>query len=513
MDQWFVSLDKGGLRKSALEAIGSVKWEPAWGENRIRGAVESRPDWCISRQRTWGVPIPAFFDKDGGAFIDPGVIRGLADKVESEGCSFWFEQSASELLSGIDLPAGWKPEALQPGTDTLDVWIDSGCSHRAVLKAREMSWPADLYIEGSDQHRGWFQSSLWTGMIADGQPPYKKILTHGFGGGQDGRKISKSDGKPQTADSFVQEFGADIVRLWISSEDYRSDIPVSGEILKHVSQTYRNLRNTLRFQIGNLFDFNPKSDSVADADLDPLDQWALARLAELIKTVDEAYEEFAFHRVYQEINRFCSQTLSASYHDILKDRLYTLAPNDNRRRSSQTVLFHICDALCRILNPILSFTADESYSYLHYGAEYGNQPVQLVGWPEAPSAFLHNVAAVDVGKLLRWKAENVNDALEEKRKQKEIASSLDAKIKISGDSSTEEFKLLESYREWLPEFFIVSAVELERGDGPLTVEASHADGVRCPRTWRWVSHLVETEEWGEVSERCAEALQKSKQTA
>nr|WP_221774265.1 isoleucine--tRNA ligase [Puniceicoccus vermicola] len=513
MDQWFVSLDKGGLRERALEAIGSVKWEPTWGENRIRGAVESRPDWCISRQRTWGVPIPAFFNEDGEAFIDPAVIRGLADKVESEGCSLWFQHSASELLEGIDLPEGWSPEALRPGTDTLDVWIDSGCSHRAVLKQRDMSWPADLYIEGSDQHRGWFQSSLWTGMIADGQPPYKKILTHGFVVGQDGRKISKSDGKPQTADSFVQEFGADIVRLWISSEDYRNDIPVSGEILKNVSQTYRNVRNTLRFQIGNLYDFDPKTNTVADEDLDPLDQWALARLAELIETVDDAYECFAFHRVYQEISRFCAQTLSASYHDILKDRLYTLAPNDARRRSSQTVLFRICDSLCRILNPILSFTADESYAYLHDGQEYGGKPVQLAGWPEAPSAFLHSAAAVDVDKILRWKAENVNDALEEKRKQKEIASSLDAKVKISGDAGSDEFKLLESYREWLPEFFIVSAVELEAGEGSLTVEASHADGVRCPRTWRWVPSLVQTDEWGEVSERCAEALRKTKQTA
>lgn len=513
MDQWFVSLDKGGLREKALEAIGSVQWEPSWGENRIRGAVESRPDWCISRQRTWGVPIPAFFDEDGGAFLDPDVIRGIADKVESEGCSLWFEQSAAEILSGIDLPEGWQPAAMRPGTDTLDVWIDSGCSHRAVLKDRGMPWPADLYIEGSDQHRGWFQSSLWTGMIADGQPPYRKILTHGFVVGQDGRKISKSDGKPQTADSFIQEFGADIVRLWISSEDYRNDIPVSGEILKHVSQTYRNLRNTLRFQIGNLYDYDPSKNSVSDDELDPLDQWAMARLAELIRTVDDSFETFAFHRVYQEINRFCSQTLSAGYHDILKDRLYTLAPNDRRRRSSQTVLFRICDALCRMLSPILSFTADESYSYLHYGSEYGEKAVQLAGWPEAPVEFVGNATAKDVDALLRWKAENVNDALETKRKAKEIASSLDAKVVISGDPESEEFKLLQSYAQWLPEFFIVSAVELEAGEGELTVEASHADGVRCPRTWRWVPQLVKTEEWGEVSERCAEALELSKQTA
>lgn len=513
MDQWFVSLDKGGLRDRALEAIGSVQWEPSWGENRIRGAVESRPDWCISRQRTWGVPIPAFFDGEGGAFLDPAVIRGIAEKVESRGCSLWFEESAEELLSGIELPEGWNPSQLRPGTDTLDVWIDSGCSHRAVLKQRGMSWPADLYIEGSDQHRGWFQSSLWTGMIADGNPPYKKILTHGFVVGQDGRKISKSDGKPQTADSFVKDFGADIIRLWISSEDYRNDIPVSGEILKNVSQTYRNIRNTLRFQIGNLYDFDPDADAVADEQLDPLDQWALARLAELIQSVDQAYEAFAFHRVYQEINRFCAQTLSAGYHDILKDRLYTLAPNDSQRRSSQTVLHRICDSLCRILNPILAFTADESYSYLHDGDEYASNPVQLAGWPEAPLAFVDCKAAVDIEALLRWKADHVNEALEQKRKDKEIASSLDAKVRIAGDPEDEAFKRLEAYKECLPELFIVSGVELEPGAGPLVVEASHADGVRCPRTWRWVPRLVQTDEWGEVSERCAQALQKIQQTA
>jgi len=511
MDQWFVSLDKGGLREKALEAVGSVQWEPSWGENRIRGAVESRPDWCISRQRTWGVPIPAFFDEDGKPYIDPEVIRGLADRVEQHGCNSWFEKSAAELLEGIELPEGWEPQALAPGKDTLDVWIDSGCSHRSVLKDKGMSWPADLYIEGSDQHRGWFQSSLWTGMIADGAPPYRKILTHGFVVGQDGRKISKSDGKPQTADSFVNEFGADVIRLWISSEDYRNDIPVSGEILKNVSQTYRNIRNTLRYQIGNLYDFDPFTDAVEDADLDPIDQWALARLAELIQSVETAFEAFAFHRVYQEISRFCAQTLSASYHDILKDRLYTLAATDPRRRSSQTVLHRICDSLCRILNPILSFTADEAYSFLYDGTEYGERAVQLAGWPEAPASFLHSAAAADVDRILRWKAEHVNDALEEKRKSKEIASSLDAKVRITGEITCDDYRLLESYSEWLPEFFIVSAVELVPGDGDLVVLAKHADGVRCPRTWRWVPTLVQTEEWGEVSERCAEALARTKQ--
>ena len=513
MDQWFVSLDRENLRERTLAAIGTVGWEPVWGENRIRGAVESRPDWCISRQRTWGVPIPAFFAEDGEALLDPEVIRAVADKVEKLGCDFWFERSAAEILEEVDLPAGWEPGSLRPGTDTLDVWIDSGCSHRAVLRQRGLPWPADLYIEGSDQHRGWFQSSLWTGMIADGAPPYKKVLTHGFVVGQDGRKISKSDGKPQTADGYVNEFGSDVVRLWISSEDYRNDIPVSGEILKNVSQTYRNIRNTLRFQIGNLYDYDPDADAVADGDLDALDQWALARLAELVNKVGAAYESFAFHRVYQEIGRFCAQTLSAAYHDILKDRLYTLAPDDPLRRSSQTALFRICDALCRILNPILVFTADEAYSFLHDRTEYGHRFVQLAGWPEAPAAFAGSADARDVEAILAWKAAHVNDALEEKRRAKVIASSLDAKVRITGDPDHGDYRLLASRLDSLPELFIVSAVEMVPGEGPPVVEADHADGVRCPRTWRWVPRLVRTEEWGEVSGRCADALARIQQTA
>lgn len=508
MDQWFVSLDENAVRKDALEAIGKVSWEPAWGENRIRGAVESRPDWCISRQRTWGVPIPAFFDAEGNAFLDADVIRGLAGKVEKDGCNGWFDQSASEILNGVELPQGWHPERLVPGKDTLDVWIDSGCSHRAVLQARGMSWPADLYIEGSDQHRGWFQSSLWTGIVADGEPPYRKILTHGFVVGQDGRKISKSDGKPQTADSFVNDFGADIVRLWISSEDYRNDVPVSGEILKNVSQTYRSIRNTLRFQIGNLYDFDPLTDAVADEDLDPLDQWVLARLAALIPALESAFESFAFHRVYQEVNRFCSQVLSATYHDILKDRLYTLAPDDPLRRSSQTVLFRICDSLCRVLNPVLAFTADEAYSFLHTGSEYGGQSVQLAGWPEAPAGYLENPVASEVDRILRFKAEHVNEALESQRKAKVIASSLDAQLRIVGDPGDETFGLLQRYSDRLPELFIVSAVTLEASGSGFHIAAEHAAGERCPRTWRWVPALVETEEWGPVSERCARALER-----
>ncbi|MGE4551331.1 MAG: isoleucine--tRNA ligase, partial [Opitutales bacterium] len=263
MDQWFVSLDKDGMREAALEAIEKVDFTPDWGRSRIRGFLEARPDWCISRQRSWGVPIPVFHDEDGEALLDAGIVRGIAEKVEKSGTDLWFEASEDELLEGIPLPEEWQGKTLRKSTDTLDVWIDSGCSHKAVLQREDiLKWPADLYLEGSDQHRGWFQSSLWTSMIADGRPPYLKLVTHGFVVDGDGRKISKSDGKSQTADSYIARFGADVLRLWVCSEDFRNDIPLSEEIFKQVTQIYRSLRNTLRFQLGNLYDFKRERDGV-----------------------------------------------------------------------------------------------------------------------------------------------------------------------------------------------------------------------------------------------------------
>lgn len=515
MDQWFVALDHAGLRSRALEAIDRVAWEPAWGSRRIRGAVESRPDWCVSRQRSWGVPVPAFFDGEGEPYLDAGVVRAVAAKVAREGSDLWFRASAEELLAGIDLPAGWDPALLRPGGDTLDVWIDSGCSHRAVLRARGLPWPADLYLEGSDQHRGWFQSSLWTAMASFGEPPYRGVLTHGFVVGQDGRKVSKSDGKPLTVDRVVEDYGADIVRLWTCSEDYRGDLPFSEEILSHVSQAYRNLRNTLRFQIGNLFDFTAAMDAVEPARLDPLDQWALGRFQQLLPVLESAYREYAFHRVYQEVTRFCGQVLSATYHDILKDRLYTLAPGDPLRRSSQSALFRICDGLCRVLSPVLAFTADEAYSFLHNGAEYGEAAAALAGWPTDFPAPADAEAVAEVEALLQWKSDHLNEVMDARRQDKTIASSLDARVTVRGGRQHPLFAILERWADRLPEWWIVSQVELvpEEGGGEPVAEVSHAEGVRCPRTWRWVPSLVETEEWGPVSARCAEVLRQTRQPA
>ncbi|MGF1530998.1 MAG: isoleucine--tRNA ligase [Puniceicoccaceae bacterium] len=510
MDQWFVSLDRDGLRDQVLTNLQKVRWEPSWGENRIRGSVENRPDWCISRQRAWGVPIPAFFDPaSGDCLLDPEVIEALAGKVALHGTSIWFEQDAAQLLDGIPLPAGWQDRDLVTGKDTLDVWIDSGCSHRAVLQNHpDLHWPADLYLEGSDQHRGWFQSSLWTATIADRAAPYRQIITHGFVVGGDGQKISKSDGKPQTADGYVNTFGADVVRLWIASEDFRNDIPVSDEILKHVSQTYRLIRNSLRFQLSNLYDFDPAQDQVDPADLDPLDQWALAETTKLVVAVTAAYDRFEFHRAYQEINRFFSNTLSATYHDILKDRLYTLAPQHPLRRSSQTALHEILFTVSRLLAPLLPFTTDEVWSHGFEGRDLGEDSIHLQPWPEPILARIEHPSAQHVSALLNFKATLINEQLETLRVEKKIGQSLDAALEIFVSPDHPACRALEELEEKLPELFIVSLVKVVRSDHT-AVRAQPASGIRCPRCWRTVSHLVTNPDPDapEVCSRCAEALE------
>ena len=515
MDQWFVSLDKDDLRQKAVAAVGSVDFIPGFGQKRIQGSLETRPDWCISRQRSWGVPIPAFYDADGEPYLDASVIRQIAAKVESKGTNFWFENQAGPILDGVDLPESWQGRELRPGTDTLDVWIDSGCSHRAVLqKHDDLAWPADLYLEGSDQHRGWFQSSLWTAIIADGQPPYKQVITHGFIVAGDGKKISKSDGKPQTADSYVDRFGADILRLWICSEDFRGDIPLSEEIFKQVSQAYRNLRNTLRFQIGNLHDFDPAKDTVPHEQMHPLDKWALARTAELLEETTAAYEAFEIHRVYQAVTRFCSVVLSSHYHDILKDRLYTLAPCDPMRRSSQTTIREIFQALLTALAPLLPFTTDEAWAYLQADSDFSEDPLLLQQWPEFPESYRTDMEAAEIATLLAFKASYVNDKLETIREAKEIGQSLDAEVRITTAPDSDLHTILKKHEAGLPELFIVSSVVLEtKQEGEPEVSAAHASGVRCPRSWRWVPELVNTEAWGEVSPRCRDTLARISKSA
>lgn len=507
LPQWFIHLD--ALKEKAKVAIDHVNWLPSWGKNRIDGSVAARPDWCISRQRTWGIPLPAFFDEEGNALLDASVINALADKIAIHGTQWWFESDEVTLLDGINLPDNFTGKKLQKSPDTLDVWIDSGCSHVAVLEAK--GWePADLYLEGSDQHRGWFQSSLLTILVDKEQAPYKTVLTHGFFVDENRRKISKSDGSPQTAEAYTSKYGADILRLWVASEDYRNDIPVSENILNHVIATYRTLRNTLRFQLGNLFDFDIKKDVVAYENLLPLDRWALLEMNDLIKEVTEAYEAYDFHKVYQAVNRFCTLTLSARYHDILKDRLYTLRADGIERRSAQTVLFEICSVLLRLLAPILTFTTDEAWGYLCGNSDFGYEnAIHLEDFPKVQVLWNNENLKTEFEELFKVR-EQVQAELEKARQEKLIGQSLDAQVLLLVNEKHVWAKLLKKYEDFLTEFFIVSAVHFAMNtndDEDFSVNVKHADGVRCPRTWRWVDKLVEVEGFGAVSERCAEVLQ------
>lgn len=489
MDQWFVALDKDNLRKQALDAISTVKWLPERGENRIRGAVESRPDWCISRQRAWGVPIPAFYGKNGEAFLDADVIEAIADKVEKHGTNFWYTDSESQILDGVKLPANWGDAAsLKKGTDTLDVWIDSGSSHIACLSRHpDLAWPADLYFEGSDQHRGWFQSSLWTAIATKGKAPYKRVITHGFIVDENRKKISKSDGKPQTADMYVGKWGADIVRMWISSVDYQNDMPISEGIMAHVANAYRGFRNTVMYQLGNLADFD-KADAVALEQLDPIDAWAVAKAAEFALEADKAYDAYEFHKVYKLIDNFCGVTLSRVYHDILKDRLYTFGAKSFQRRSSQTAIDIISDILLKVAAPILTFTCDEAYSFKH-GAEFMQDSIHLQDYPDVAPLLVCAPTAAKIDRILQIR-DRVNESLEKLRKDKVIGKSLEAEVEIMVSENGDDAKLLREFEKSLAEIFIVSGVSIVEGKFETTsVQASKAEGVRCVRCWRIVKEV------------------------
>ena len=526
VDQWFVSLDKRNQRAAALQEVGSIAahqgWIPAHGEARIRGAVESRPDWCISRQRAWGVPIPAFYDDKKNAYLDAGVARAIADKLAARGTNFWYDATPAQILEGIKLPAHWpNPASLTAGRDTLDVWIDSGSTHAAVLKRSQggTQWPADLYLEGSDQHRGWFQSSLWTSVIAFDAAPYRAVLTHGFIVGKDGKKISKSGQyeKPPTSDNYVAQYGADVIRWWIASQDFREDIRVSdldkdlknpSSILNVVAESYRLVRNTFRYQLSNLFDFDPARDAVPIDQLDTLDRWALHQTAALIRDCTAAYEAYEFHRVYQLCNQFCSVTLSATYHDILKDRLYTHGTQSPLRRSSQTAIHHIFTSLVRLLAPVLTFTCDEAWAFATAKTEYTDDSVHLQDWPAAPAEWTSAEVESDLATLLKVRTQ-VNEAIEPLRAGGKLGKSLDAAVTIHGAADDAVFRVLEKHRDFLPELFIVSHVTLGSATGAalhVTVRpCSELDFVRCPRCWRWVPAL-ESSSHGDVCPRCAEAL-------
>ena len=515
MDQWFINVDlpraNSTFRQLALAAIDQVQWVPDWGKARIEAAVKSRPDWCISRQRAWGLPIPAFYDAQGRPILNAQIVRNAADLMQQHGSNVWFQKSAAELWALLK-PADWQgPEPAAKSNDTLDVWIDSGTSSRCVLMRRPeyrdrpvasqpstlnpqpstSPCPADLYLEGSDQHRGWFQSSLLLSLAGNGAPPYKAVLTHGFMVDADRAKIAKSKQaqggyeKPQTSDSYVAKWGADILRLWVASQDYRNDVIVSEDRISKVAETYRLLRNALRYQLSNLYDFDPAKHAVPDDRLTGLDRWILDEFAQLEAGVVKAYEAYEFHVVYQRLSQFTAVELSALYHDVIKDRLYTDAPDSPRRRSTQTALHRLVTGLCKMLAPLLAFTADEAWEFIPGAKE--SDSVHAALW--TPARFERPAQErTEWAELLACRAAAL-PVLEAARRDKLIGKALEAKLCLTLPATAAT--LSEAQLEDLRELLNVSQLEVSPAPAgataptTLTCQVLHADGQKCERCWHW----------------------------
>ena len=504
---------KQTLREAAKDAIDhKVRWIPAWGHDRMYNMVANRPDWCISRQRVWGVPIPAVdCTKCGEAITSPALVEKTASVFDQYGADAWYERPTEEFIpEGLTCPS-CGGTSFEREMNILDVWFDSGSSHEAVLSVRpDLTWPADIYLEGSDQHRGWFQSSLLVGLGTRGRPPFKQILTHGFLIDVDGKKMSKSIGNTILPQDVIKESGADIVRLWVAMSDYREEIRVGREILARVAEAYRKLRNTLRYLLGNLYDFDPATDLVPIARLAEVDRYILARYGEVATRVLVAYEEYEYGPISQALTQFATVDLSSFYNDISKDRLYTLAPRSSERRSAQTALYLMADGLTRLLAPILSFTADELWRFLPGQRE---ESVHIALFPAAADLdALADPALVDRWNTLVALREQVLAEIEPLRKNKQIGSSLQAKVVVSATPA--ELSLLDQYAEQLPMLFIVSEVEVRpapahvesAGDAMPRVTIERAGGVKCERCWRIVPAVSAEPASAGLCERCQEAL-------
>jgi isoleucyl-tRNA synthetase len=515
--QWFIAMDTvrlppdQTLREAALNQVDHhVRWIPTWGHDRIYNMLKSRPDWCISRQRAWGVPIPAVdCTKCGEAIVTPELVERSAAVFEQFGADAWYERDTSEFVPpGLTCPKCGST-SFEREMNILDVWFDSGSSHVAVLSVRpELTWPADMYLEGSDQHRGWFQSSLLVGLGTRGRAPYRQVLTHGFLIDVDGKKMSKSIGNTILPQDVIKQSGADILRLWIAMSDYREEIRVSKEILARVVEAYRKIRNTLRYLLANLYDFDPSTDRLATDRLEEVDQYILARYANVAGEILSAYEVYDYGTICQTINAFTTGDLSAFYADVSKDRLYTFAARSRERRSAQTAMYVMADGLTRLLAPILSFTADELWRYL---PSRDGESVHMSSFPSAEDlkAFRNQEL---LGRWSRLTAlrERVVAQIEPLRKDKQIGSSLQAKVVLSAGDG--DLAFLEAYTDQLPMLFIVSEVELRASNGSseprsdTQVEIGRATGVKCDRCWRYVPAISHDPEWAGLCERCQHAM-------
>ena len=502
-DQWFCSVDD--FKDDACREIDKVEWIPGWGRDRITSMVRERKDWCISRQRKWGVPIPIFFCAEcGEPYINEDAMQRVADLFREEGSDAWFTHTAEEILPAGTVCPKCGHDHFEKEKDIMDVWFDSGSTHAAVCKARDyLTYPADMYLEGADQYRGWFQSSLLTSVAVNGIAPYKTVLTHGWVVDGQGRKMSKSLGNGIDPQEVVDQYGADILRLWVASSDYHADIRISKDILKQLSEAYRKIRNTARYILGNISDFDPDKDMVAVDALLPLDKWAIAKLNELIAKVKSGYDRYEFHQVYHSVHNFCVVDMSNFYLDVLKDRLYTEKADSAERRAAQTAMYLILDALTRMLAPILAYTADEIWRYLPHRAEDDSENVVF---NEMPKAIELNV---DDSFMATWDRihelrDTVKKSLEVVIKDKTIKSSLEAAVVLS--ASGEEYAFIESVLPELKAAFIVSDVQLVQGDGELNVSIERAKGEKCERCWAYSETVGHDHDHPTLCARCAAIL-------
>jgi isoleucyl-tRNA synthetase len=518
-EQWFISMEKNKLRERSLSEIDSVIWIPKWGRDRIHGMLTNRPDWCISRQRAWGVPISLLKCETCKDFVsDHDFLSEVVKLVETHGADIWFMKKAEEFL-----PPGYKCRkcggtSFSKETDILDVWFDSGVSHAAVLEANErLSWPADMYLEGSDQHRGWFQSSLLASVGTKGKAPYRTVLTHGFVVDGHGKKMSKSLGNVVAPQEVIKTNGAEILRLWVSAEDYRDDIRISKEILERLTEAYRKIRNTCRFLLGNIYDFDGRDYG---KNLLGIDRWAMRRLQILIKKVMSAYENFDFHEVFHNIYNFCVVDMSSFYLDVLKDRLYTFKTDSVERRAAQWTLCRILSAMTRLMAPILSFTAEEVWQSMlkkeqntEYRIQKAEESVFLASFPDVDESY-YDKELEEKWETLFMLRNEVNKALEIKRAERFIGNSLEAKIILFLPDAYNA--LISDYRDFLTTFFIVSAVEITNKSlvdsyksseiEGLEIKVERAPGAKCHRCWNWSEYVGTFSEAPEICERCYKVI-------
>jgi isoleucyl-tRNA synthetase len=513
-EQWFIAMDRNELRGKSLKEIDKVQWIPRWGKERIFGMIENRPDWCISRQRNWGVPITAFYCKGCGEVMADGrIMHHVANLFEKEGSDIWYDREAAELLpEGTACPSCGKGD-FDKEMDILDVWFDSGVSHAAVMEARpELGSPADMYLEGSDQHRGWFHSSLLASVGTRGTAPYCSVLTHGFVVDGQGRKMSKSVGNVVAPEDVIKKYGAEVLRLWVAAQDYRDDIRISPEILTRLSEAYRRIRNTCRYIMGNLNDFDPDRDIVSFEKMPEIDRWALHQLEILKEKVLRAYEDCEFHVLYHAVNSFCTVEMSAFYLDILKDRVYTSATCSVERRSAQTAMYFILEAVVRLMAPVLSFTADEAWRYMPGKRE---ESVHLSNFPPLNPENRDDALVERWERIVKVRAD-VSKALELARVQKVIGHSLDAMVSIAAPPDLKEF--LNEYAGELKSIFIVSKVELveelsgdcyeAEGTPGVKIRVSAAPGTKCERCWCYDEEIGQDSEHPTICPKCLSAVKK-----